>query len=72
MSIVFDKLWSTLKQKGVSQYDLITKYNISASIIHRLKENDIVKTSTLDALCEILNCNLVDICDYKPNNSKEN
>lgn len=70
MSLIFDKLWLTMKSRHVSQYELITKYNISASIIHRLKTNDIVKTSTLDLLCEILDCKIEDICEYIPNKSE--
>lgn len=71
MGIKYDRLWNTMKEKKVSQYELISRYNLSASIIHRLKTNDIVKTSTLETLCRILDCRIEDICEYIPDNSKE-
>ena len=63
--IVYDKLWETLKQKNVSQYALIKKYNISTGQLDRLRKNENVSTHTLDLLCKILNCNLSDIVEYK-------
>lgn len=63
--ISFDKLWETMRQKGVSQYRLIKEYNISAGQIGRLKKNTHCSTRTLERLCEILNCNIGDIVEYK-------
>jgi len=65
--IVFDRLWKTLQEKGISQYRLIHEYNISESQLTRLRRNEIVKTEILDKLCVILNCNLEDICEHKEN-----
>lgn len=63
--IVYDKLWETMKEKGVSQYKLIHKYEISPAQITRLKRNENVNTHTLDVLCMILDCELGDIVEYK-------
>lgn len=63
--ISFDKLWETMRQKGVSQYRLIKEYNISAGQIGRLKKNTHCSTRTLERLCEILDCNIGDIVEYK-------
>ena len=38
--ISYDKLWQTMKEKGVTQYTLIKKYNISPAQITRLKRNE--------------------------------
>lgn len=62
--IVFDRLWETMAEKGISQYALINDYNVNESQLHRLRKNMIVKTSTLDRLCEILDCDVEDICAY--------
>lgn len=64
--IVYDKLWDTLKEKGISQYKLIHEYGISPAQITRLKRNNNVSTHTLDVLCTILNCSLTEIAEYKP------
>ncbi len=64
--ITFDRLWETMRQKGVSQYRLIKEYSISAGQIGRLKKNTHCSTRTIDRLCEILDCNIEDIIEYKP------
>lgn len=63
--IVFDRLWATMKEKGVSQYKLIKEYKISTGQLDRLRKNENVNTYTLDQLCKILNCSLDDIAEYK-------
>ncbi len=63
--IVFDRLWTTMKEKGVSQYKLIKEYKISTGQLDRLRKNENVNTYTLDQLCRILNCSLDDIAEYK-------
>ncbi len=63
--IVYDKLWETMKKRGVSQYKLIKDYGISTGQLDRLRKNESVSTHTLSILCEILNCQLSDIAEYK-------
>ncbi len=63
--IVFDRLWSTMKERGVSQYKLIKEYKISTGQLDRLRKNENVNTYTLDQLCRILNCRLEDIAEYR-------
>ncbi|MBO5494842.1 MAG: helix-turn-helix transcriptional regulator [Eubacterium sp.] len=63
--IVYDKLWQTLKEKGISQYKLIKDYHISNGQLDRLRKNGNVSTYTLNTLCEILDCKLEDIAEYK-------
>ena len=62
--IVYDWLWITLKEKGISQNKLYKDYKISRAQIQRLKKNEVVYTSTLDMLCKILKCNLEDIAEF--------
>ena len=62
--IVFNKLWYTLKEKGISQYKLIKEYQISSGQLDRLRKNGNVNTYTLNQLCQILHCNLDDIAEY--------
>ena len=63
--IVYDKLWTTLKEKNISQYTLINKYHVSAGQLSRLRTNANVSTHTLDMLCSILDCELSDIAEYR-------
>ena len=62
--IVFDKLWITMKGKGISQYKLIKEYHISSGQLDRLRKNENVNTYTLNQLCKILKCSLADIAEY--------
>ena len=62
--IVYDRLWKTLKEKNISQYALINKYQISPGQITRLKRNESVSTHTLDMFCRLLDCDLNDIAEY--------
>ena len=69
--ITFDRLWETLRIKGISQYTLIHRYHISNGQLDRLRKNSNVSTYTLDSLCLILNCRIEDICEYVPDPVKE-
>ena len=62
--ISYDKLWQTMKEKGVSQYTLIKKYGISPGQLTRLKRNESVSTHTIEMFCKILKCNIEDIMQY--------
>ena len=63
--IVFDRLWDTMKTRGISQYKLIHEYKISTGQLDRLRKNQNVNTYTLNQLCKILNCRLEDIAEFK-------
>lgn len=63
--IVYTPLWKTMKDKGISTYALINKYNISSSTIQRLRHNQGVTTQLIDDLCRILDCNVEDILKYE-------
>ena len=62
--IVYDKLWQTMKNKGITKYYLITKCGLSPSLITRLKRNETIKTETINTLCKILDCRIEDIAEY--------
>ena len=69
--IVYEKLWVTMKAKGVTQYCLIKKHHISPSQITRLKRNESVSTHTIDVFCRILNCQVEDIMEYRSDSPSE-
>lgn len=62
--ISYDILWQTMKKRGVSQYTLIKKHNISPAQITRLKRNESVSTHTIEIFCKLLKCNVEDIMTY--------
>ena len=62
--ISYEKLWVTMKKRGITQYALIKKYNISPAQITRLKRNESVSTHTIEMFCRILDCEVGDIMKY--------
>ena len=64
--IVFDKLWETMREKGMSTYKLREECGIDSKTVRRLKANDNIETKTLDKLCAALDCKIEDIVEYKP------
>ncbi|MBQ7132303.1 MAG: helix-turn-helix transcriptional regulator [Oscillospiraceae bacterium] len=62
--IKFDRLWITMKNRGVSTYMLREKCGIDSKTVRRLRANENVETKTLDKLCSALDCQLQDIVEY--------
>ena len=67
--IIYDKLWETMKKRGVTKYALIKKHHINELTIQRLRKNMPTRSTTLDRLCEILDCKIEDICEYIENDT---
>ena len=67
--IKYDPLWRTLKEKGISQYQLIKDYGIDKAQLQRLRQNLVVKTLILYRLCQILNCRIEEIMEYVPDDN---
>lgn len=67
--IKYDKLWETMKEKEITQYDLYTRYNVNRSQLARLRHNKNVQVNTIDKLCNILECDVEDIMTHIPDNN---
>ena len=62
--IKFDRLWETMRRKGVSTYLLREKCGIDNETIRRLRSNENIETKTLNKLCTVLDCELSDIAEF--------
>lgn len=62
--IKYDKLWETMRKRGFTQYQLVQEYNISKSLLHRLRQNQGVSMASIDMLCDILDCEIEDIATH--------
>ena len=69
--ISYDNLWNVMKEKGITQYMLIKRYNISPGQITRLKRNESVSTHTIEMFCKILNCDVGEIMQYIPDETND-
>ena len=68
--IKYDRLWQTMKAKGITQYALYTRYNVNRSQIDRLRKNQNIETNTIDKLCNILSCRVEDIMEHIPDDNR--
>lgn len=67
MSISYEPLWKTMKEKGVTQYKLL-KSGIDNKTLDGLKKNKNITLLTMEKLCNILNCTPNDIVKFIPDN----
>ena len=51
--IKYDRFWVTMKERGITQYDLYEHYQITRSLLDRLRKNKNVEIYTIDRLCSI-------------------
>ena len=64
--IRYSPFYRTLFEKGVTEYHLIYKQGVTANTLHRMKHGKPITTTTLNTLCEILNCRVEDVLEYVP------
>lgn len=69
--VVYDRLWETMKKKGLSQYRLIKYYGFSSGQIGRLKKNMYVSTHTIDVLCNLLKCSVEEVMEVRQDMNQE-
>ena len=62
--ISYEPLWQTMKEKKISTYTLIEKYQVHSKTVYNLKHNKHITTATLERLCEILECTPNDIVEF--------
>ena len=67
--ISYEPLFQTMKEKGITQYDLYTRYNVNRSQLARLRHNKNVQVNTIDKLCNILECDVEDIMTHVHDNN---
>jgi DNA-binding Xre family transcriptional regulator len=64
--ITFDPLWETLRRKKISQYMLIKEHGVSTGTLDALRKNRSITMNTLNDLCNLLQCDVSDIIQYRP------
>ena len=60
----YEPLWQTMKEKGVTTYMLIAKYNVNPRTINNLKHNKGITVDTLEKLCKVLECTPNDVIKF--------
>lgn len=60
----YQPLWDTMKQRGVTQYQLL-KNGIDNKTLDSLKKGKNITMLTLEKLCNIIDCTPNDIVKFK-------
>lgn len=66
MPIKYDKLFSLMKEKGLTTYRIRKENIISQSALQSLKDGKSVTIETIEKLCKVLNVQPGDIMEYIP------
>lgn len=65
MPIKYDKLFSLMKEKGLTTYRIRQENIISQSALTAIKNGKSVTTDTIAKLCKVLQCQPGDIMEYE-------
>lgn len=65
MIISYDPLWKTMKQKKITQYQLIHSYGFDNHTLQSLRDNRNITLHTLGRLCELLDCTPNDVVTFQ-------
>lgn len=70
--ISYKPFWDTLNEKGITQYSLINDYQLNRRLIHKLKHDLPVNTTTLDDISQKLGLPVEKIIVLLPDNNNNN
>ena len=70
MKISYKKLWIMLVEKEMTKQELRKKLNLATGTMTKLSKGQIVSLTVLLRICEHFNCNIGELCDALPDNSK--
>mgnify|MGYP002138930665 FL=1 len=66
MNISYKKLWIELIKRDIKKSDLRKLTGLSAGTITKLNKNEPVSVTVLLSICEVLQCDIGDICSAVP------
>ena len=64
LMISYEPFFKTLKSRGITAYRL-GKLGFPMTTYYAIKHGRHISTQTVDALCELLDCKVEDIMEYK-------
>jgi len=62
--IDYSKLWDLLAKKGLKK-NFLREHGIHPNTISKMVKNQNINTNELAKVCDILNCDIKNICEYK-------
>ena len=69
--ISYDPFWKTIADRGISTYALINRHGILPDTIQRLRSGKPITTTTLNTLCQVIDCNISDVMEFIPDQNSQ-
>lgn len=69
--ISYDPFWKTIAGRGISTYTLINRHGILPDTIQRLRSGKPITTTTLNTLCQVIDCNISDVMKFIPDQNSQ-
>ncbi len=64
MTVSYNKLWKLMIDKGLKKSDLRSMTGIGTNTLAKLSKNQPVSMEVLMKLCENLDCDISEICEF--------
>ena len=69
--ISYEPFWKTIADRQISTYALINRHGILPDTIQRLRSGRPITTTTLNTLCQVINCEISDIMEFIPEQNRQ-
>lgn len=69
--ISYEPFWKTIADRQISTYALINRHEILPDTIQRLRSGRPITTTTLNTLCQVINCEISDIMEFIPEQNSQ-
>lgn len=66
MKVSYKKLWIKLAELEMSKPELRTTLRLSPGTLTKLNKNEAVSLDILMRICELLSCDVGDVCEFIP------
>lgn len=71
MGVSYKRLWKLLIDKDMKKRDLKEAAKLSPSLMSSLNQDKSVTVNTLSRICEVLNCQVEDVMEIVPDESRK-
>lgn len=69
--ISYRPFFETIKDRKISQYQLLKKYDISSSLLDKLRNNKGLRLTTINDICLKLNCKIEEVVEIIDEDAEE-
>lgn len=71
MAFSYNNLWKVLEDKKMTKEDLKKATGMSSATIAKLGKNENINMTSLDKICEVLECKVEDVIEFIPEDKRK-